>query len=177
MKTYISKNKFIILLLIIFPFLWLSCATHKYEENNNYKPFYIVDTIQISDPVVIVSGAKLFLTSERLLLRTKVDANFFRTPGVYLMLENFFSSLETEKKTKELFPVFYQPTFYSLSRIGEANGKLMILKYPKEIHSFVLGLVRVDYLNRIYKKSKQYPFKVKDDRFYYLKIVNPLIKK
>jgi len=180
-----KKYTFLLLLLFI-----SSCSTHKeaiydsrYEGEPNYKSFYVVDTIQIEDPVVVCHEGR-FVCSRKLLDTVKIDKNFFERPDVFLLsqyglyndldladFDKYLDILGEECKTevKTTLNTELETKYY----------KVYLREFKTPPAFFILGLINANYYNKnnMTIDGSSYLMDTKDQKTSYYKIVYPYCSK
>ncbi len=142
-----------------------------FEPIPNYKPFYIVDTITINDPVSFSSdlgGATCFYTSKQNLLDNyEYGSKFLLSPNVFIEGE-LVGSIGTEYECRDVWK--------SQKRIDiNLKGITGTSELSPKFNKFLLTLVRADYYNINYSSTAGY-FRIpaKYEKYYYIKVVNPI---
>jgi hypothetical protein len=157
--------------------LLLSSCSHilydiDYRGENNYKAFYLVDTISINMPVRIYSkrfGGMFVMSSEKL-KKYRNDIDFFLDPNVFLLGYDLYRDLDNE----DYYRYRYPDNGGCHIQIGEINiDGLEIYDYPKNTR-FILGLINANYYHIKHNSSEYFNIPIRHSKITYLKMVYPL---
>lgn len=161
------KQRILMISVIMFVFLNFSCIRTQREVSKEYKSFYVIDTIQIDHPILLEKDGNCFVASRKLVYRSRINANFFKTPGVYLIGK------------KHIFPNVKNRNSWRLFVLsaGMVGKNIALYDFSKEVTSFILGLVNVNYLNEENKSNRLIRIKKKKAKYLYVKVVYPLVNK
>lgn len=175
----IVMEKGILLCLIIFLTVLVSCNRNLFDTNytgpDNYKNFYLVDTIIIKQPVIISSekiGGR-FVISKSLLAKFKDTKKFFQRPDVFLLGFDLYFDLPRNDYKRFHYPDYGNCT---LENIPYRAKDVELYKFKKTPKYFLLGLINVNYYNTKHNSEDYYPIREKGQKLNYYKIVYPLCK-
>ena len=177
----LSQMRKIYLYVILF-FLCLFTNKLQGEEYKYYKDIYVVDTIEIENPVVIQYKKfhiPLFVCSNNNLYNILNDKNFYNRDDVYILGEHFLATIFKQDalcilKNKECKMEYI-----------DKKKSIDIFKF-KESVKFLLTLVTIQKTNEMHtqffddcvdnscKKEKRYYIKIKHPNNFYNRIVCPL---
>lgn len=176
MKNYI---------LFILSLLTVSCGSYQYRDNyyyiehrnDNDQCFYVVDTINIPNPILVKEKGDYFVVSRTALEKdTKNIEKLFHETDVYIAgLHEFFFYKYLSKK---FWPHYmHNASFYTETEKITIDGKTYE-KFKSPNVSFILGLIKVNYYNTVMETidSDWYMLKNREYKNSYYRIVFPIIK-
>jgi|GEM_PF-1187962 lipoprotein len=150
-----------------------------YKGEDNYKNFYIVDTIDIEDPVIIrnTSGC-LFICSEATINSIRIDKSFFYRPDVFILGNNLYDDLAPSDYEQYYYPDFGNCSIVSLDTLSRDKPPIQKYKYNDDSVRFILGLINVNYHNKTHQVMDGCTFSIRsnDPKNSYYKIVYPICK-
>lgn len=171
---------FLSLILII-----VSCGSHKYRDNyfsKNVKDrsqcFYIVDTINIADPIIVKEKGGFFIVSQTSLENNpKRIRDLLCLSDVYILEfdEFFFYSFLSQKDRQRFLNT--KLSFYSDTEQTTIRGKTY-MKFKSPNVSFVLCLIKTNFYNSVMENAcgDWYMIKNKEFKNSYYRIVFPILK-
>jgi hypothetical protein len=164
------------LIVVFSSILLFSCYRKMYDRNyqggNNYRSFYIVDTITIIEPVVIDYKGGRFVVAKKILESNLVDEDLVKRPDVFIMGHDLYQDMDT---------IDYERFAYK--DYGGCNSELLNVSTIKstEIYEFtspkvvfILGLINVNSYNKKHNTYNYYPIDTKEPKNSFFKIVYPL---
>ena len=172
-----------IILLIFMSLMTISCVSHQYRDyyyydhrNENNQCFFVVDTIDIPEPIVVKEKGDYFIVSQSALENgAKNIENLYHETDVYIAnFDEFFFYKYLDKK---FWPRYmHKALFYSDTEKIIINGKTYD-KFKSPNVSFVLGLIKVNYYNTVMANSCDdwYMIKNKEYKNSYYRIVFPIL--
>ena len=175
MKPYI----FYILSLVI-----ASCGSYQYSDdyylehrNDNDQCFYVVDTIEIPNPIIINEKGGYYIVSRNALgKKTKNIEKLFHETDVYIAgLHEFFFYKYLSKKVQLRY--MHKASFYTETEKITIDGKTYE-KFKSPNVSFILGMIKVNYYNTV-MACLDCDWQMLKNREYknsYYRIVFPIIK-
>ncbi len=174
-----TKNYIYILSLLI-----VSCGSYQYRDdyysvnrNDNEQCFFVVDTIDIPDPIIVKEKGDYFIVSRSAIEKgTKSIDNLFLETDVYIIgFEEFFFYKYLPHKA--LLRYMNKAFFYSETEKIIINDK-MYEKFKSSNVSFILGLIKVNYYNTVMANTcgEWYMIKNRDYKNSYYRIVFPIIR-
>jgi len=168
-----------ILLILIFFVGLVSCNKNLFEINykgaNNYKNFYLVDSIVIDNPIIISSykvGGR-FVISQSLISEFVNNKGFFQRSDVFLLGDNLYM---------DLVPIDYKKYSYpddgncKIKKIQSNSKGVKMFKFENKPKYFILGLINVNYYNVKHNAENYYQIRERNQKINYYKIVYPLCK-
>ncbi|VBB45608.1 hypothetical protein TRIP_D310003 [uncultured Paludibacter sp.] len=162
--------------IIIFIVLLSSCSSRYYDIDykgeKNYKSFYIVDTITISNPIKVFSKkyGGPFVFSKNKLKDYNQKWSFFMEPDVFICGFDLYYVLDYQSFKKYKYPD------YGGCDEKESDIKvrdLEIYEYPKNT-KFILGLINGNYYHIKHRSERYFRIPIKNLKSIYIKIVYPL---
>jgi hypothetical protein len=177
MKNYI----FLVLSLLI-----VSCGNYQYRDNyyylehrnDNNQCFYVVDTINIPNPILVKEKGDYFIVSRTAIEKgTKNIEKLFHETDVYIAgLEEFFFYKYLSKESKVWSRYVNKVSLYSETEQITINGKTYE-KFKSPNVSFILGLIKVNYYNTVMETidSDWYMLKNREYKNSYYRIVFPIL--
>lgn len=174
-RTGISKyfGLFLISVLLI-----SSCRQKLYDINykgeEDYKSFYVVDTISIKNPVRVYSqkhGGMFILSSDKL-KAYRNEADFFLSPDVFILGQDLYRDLN-----KEDFKRYNYPDRGGCE-VRESDTKVDGLEIYEFVSQprFILGLINTNYYHVKHNSEVYFNIPVKNPKATYHKMVFPLCK-
>jgi len=165
-----------IILILIFSLL-SSCSKNIFDSNykgeNNYKNFYIVDTITIENPILTSYYGGRFVFSRQLLEKTKINSDFFKRPDVFLLGFDLYYDMNPRDYKR----YNYQDDGNCKTKKVVSNQKhIEIYEYTNNPVRFILCLINVNYYNVKHNAENYYQICIKDQKNSFYKIVFPLCK-
>ena len=177
MKKKLSISVFMLLVMS-------SCVCYKYRDSHyslNPKDrgqcFFVVDTIDIEDPIVVKEKGENFIVSRSVLEKNdKRISNIFREADVYIagFYEfNFYNFLSKRDLPRYLSKM----SFYSETEDININGR-SCMKFKSSNVSFILCLINANYYNNVMANSCDdwYMIKNREYKNTYYRIVFPILK-
>ncbi len=155
--------KFIIYCSIIISFI--SCSFYSREQyfyskehfddnfsgGENYSLIYIVDTIEIEDPI-IVSHFQSYVCSKKLLDSVKINKAFFKRPDVFLLKSDWsfyqYMSKKDYHKYKNMWNDCETLCNYTKSTVLNERKKIHMQEFAEKV-SFILALVNTNQYNKV----------------------------
>jgi hypothetical protein len=161
--------------------LFSSCNKNIVDSNftgkNNYKTGYIVDSINIDDPVRIESlkYGGMYIISKSTLSSFRNNRSFFLRPDVFIFGGDFYWDLPLNDYPKYKYPDYGNCIFVKSDIKIEG---LAIYEFQKEPCFFILGLINVKYYNQKHNSFdvKNNIIREKNEALIYYKVVYPLCK-
>ena len=174
-RNGIIKNigLFLISLLLI-----SSCRQALYDINykgeENYKSFYVVDTVSIENPVRVYSKKHggMFVLAKEKLQDYKGKADFFVLPDVFLLGSDLYRDLESEDFKKYSYP---ESGGCELKESKIEIAGLEIYEYIRQPR-FVMGLINTNYFHVKHNSYSYFNILVKNPKATYHNMVYPLCK-
>ena len=169
-----------ITLFLIFVVVGFSCSIKYYpmskselDKNREYDYFYVVDTIEIADPIIIRSpkvGGQ-FIISQSILHEYNGKKEFFARPDVFILSYELYRVLPLDKFSK-----YQYLDFGGCSKINRENSEfgLQIYKYESEKVRFILGLINAKYYWLNYASYDYYDLPDRFNLNTYYRIVFPI---
>ena len=156
----------------------LSCTRFYYDPDYkgepNHKSFYIVDTIQIEDPVRIFSKkfGGPFVCDRSKLKEYKENKDFFLSPDVFILGFDIYYLLRLEEFEKYYYPGYGNCEEY---QIESKYNDLYVQDY-KSKPEFILCLINANYYHIKHATEIYFNIPIKNSKIVYLKLVFPLCK-
>ena len=154
-----------------------------YKGEPNHKNFYVVDTIQIEDPVVIYFRGR-FVCSRKILNspNLKFDKKFFKRPDVFIFSNNLGYDLDNiiEDYFKYPYPDYgncsIEMKFQILKNDKNDKNVIYLREFKNQPAYFILGLINANYYNMKHAdiEGGWHPIYSKDPKISYYRIVYPL---
>lgn len=170
-----KKNIYILLTAVVFA----SCTStsnimdFNYMGEDNYKNIYIVDTIEIKQPITIHYGNSKFVVSRNTLLKQKqLTNNFFLRPDVFVLRSNIYRDFSSKDVKSYTFAKTPYCELGELVKIGGYSTR----EFKCDSVKFILGLINVNYYNTHFNSENYYQIRQKNQKINYFKIVYPLCK-
>jgi hypothetical protein len=141
----------------------------------NYYNFYVVDTIQIKDPVRIHSkkyGGQ-FILSKAILKEYDGKRRFFLRPDVFMVSTDLYWVLQSDQHSMYNYPDYGG---CKLVESSEKQHELEVYEYASDSVNFILGLINGDYYNKRYNSYDYFALLHNDNKSLYYRIVYPLCK-
>ena len=176
-----TKNfVFLILSLMV-----ASCGSYQYRDdyysvnrNDNEECFFVVDTIDISDPIVVKEKGDYFIVSRPALEKgAKSIEELFQETDVYIAcFEEYFFYKFLSKKFWPRY-IHNNVTFYSETEEITINRKTYE-QFKSPNVSFILGLIKVNYYNTVMAKTCDDWYMIKNRKYKnsYYRIVFPILR-
>lgn len=171
---------FFLRLIIFFVILvdFSSCSRkswdNSYKGEDNYKSFYVVDTIVIESPVYVSINKEglnrgFYMSEEDLNITKNLDLEeMAKDPKVYFAGGNLLGFFPGESFIESLNSCF---EIFSIKK-ASGNVNLYFPKYP--IKKFVLGLSTLNYYNRVDSSLESWTLKTDWEKSVYIKVVFPI---
>ena len=146
-----------IVILLFMTLMTISCVSHQYRDyyyydhrNDNYQCFFVVDTIDIRDPIVVKEKGTYFIVSRTAIENgAKSIENLFRDTDVYIAsFDEFFFYKYLSKEARVWSRYVNKVSIYSETEKITINGKIYE-KFKSPHVSFILGLIKVNYYNTV----------------------------
>jgi hypothetical protein len=175
----IKNGVFCILSLLV-----VSCGSYQYRDdyysvnrNDNEQCFFIVDTIEIPDPIIMKEKGDFFIVPKSALYKeTKKIEDLYKNTDVYIACfdEFFFYKYLSKKKLPQYVN---RVSFYSETEKITINGKIYE-KFKNPNVSFILGLIKINYYNTVMANACGEWYMIKNRKYKnsYYRIVFPIIK-
>ncbi len=148
---------------------------HPTDRNQS---FFIVDTIDIADPVIVREKGTDFIISKKVLEeKPKGMKDLSRISDVYILeYDSFFFYSFLSSKDMQRFQAI-NVSFYTDTEDIVIHGK-MYKRFKSAKVSFILGLVNTDFYNAMMRNAcgEWFMIKDKDCKNSYYRIVYPIIK-
>lgn len=168
--------KHIVIYISVIILVISSCSPNHYDINyqgeNNYKSFYIVDTIIIKNPVIIRSKkfGGTFVLERVKLNEYQNNIEFFLSPDVFILGFDLYRDLNLEDIKKHNY------SDYGGCEIRESEIKIKgveVFEYrTKPI--FILGLINTNYYHMKHNSESYFNIPIKHSKVTYHKLVYPL---
>ena len=168
----------------ILSFMMISCKISKgvidfdYIGESNYDSFYIVDTIQIVDPLLISSKNKngQYIVSKMTLEKHSKEKDFLSRADVFIYGDDLYRLLPIEKYGQYKYSKYDECDKFKLSNFD--HPKFDIYEFKIESVEFLLGLINANYY---YQKSSGFHVNIPNYREFnykrnFYKIVFPYCK-
>ncbi|MFV0547042.1 MAG: hypothetical protein ACK5ND_12835 [Bacteroides sp.] len=166
------------LLFVFLIILSSSCSKVLYDINykgeDNYKMFYLVDTIIIESPVRVFSekyGGMFVLSSEKL-KQYRNDISFFMEPDVFLLGFDLYRDLDVSNMKAVNYP---DNGGCELIKSDIVIEGLEIYEYPITT-KFLLGLINTNSYHVKHNSPDYFNIPIKHSKSVYHKMVYPLCK-
>lgn len=157
--------------------LMFSCTSKMYDGEylgeENYRNFYIVDTIKILDPIRVYSSkfGGQFIVSKANLKNYKRSAEFFTRPNVFFLGTDLYRDLTVNEVKKTNYPDNGGCTFVkSLIKFED----LEVYEFKNKPKQFLFGLINANYFYTKHNSYDSFKSRVKNPKITYYKIVYPL---
>ena len=151
-------------------------ALKNLKIENDYRNFYIVDTIKIVNPVRIHSDkfGGQFIVSRDSIKNYKRRIDFFYQPYVYLLGDDIFRASDPKDWSTIKYPDNGGCNF---EKSKLENIELEIYEFNNETTVFILGLISARYYFEKFNSYNSFNFEKKNYINSYIKIVYPLCSK
>lgn len=173
--------------IYILSLLFASCGSYQYHDNyyaldhrnDNDQCFFVVDTINIPNPILVKEKGDYFIVSQSAIEKgTKNIEKLFHETDVYIAgLEEFFFYKYLSKEVKVWSHYVNKVSLYSETEQITINGK-KYEKFKSPNVSFILALIKVNYYNAVMAcmDCDWYMLKNREYRNSYYRIVFPILK-
>jgi hypothetical protein len=158
--------------------LIFSCKQKLYDLNykgeENYKSFYLVDTISIENPVRVYSRKHggMFILSKEKLNSYRDETDFFMSPDVFILGSDLYRDLALEDFKKYSYP---DNGGCEIKESATSVAGLEIYEFVNQPR-FVMGLINTNYYHVKHNSYTYFSVPVKDPKAVYHKIVYPICK-
>ena len=173
--------------IYILSLVFMSCGSYQYHDNyyaldhrnDNNQCFFVVDTIDIPNPILIKEKGDYFIVSQTALEKgTKSIDNLYHETDVYIAgFEEFFFYKYLPKEARIWSRYVNKVSIYAETEKITINGKTYE-KFKSPHVSFILGLINVNYYNTIMAcmDCDWYMLKNREYKNSYYRIVFPILK-
>ena len=172
MKSLINVVIYFALIYVV-----VSCSRktydNEYKGENNYKNFYLVDTINIVDPVRIHStkfGGQ-FILSKSILKKYNNKIDFFSRPDVFFLGTDLYRDLQTNEYEKYSY---FNDGGCEFVYLKSDFRDLEVYKLKSNSTLFILGLINANYFYLKHNSYGSFIYPEKNIKKDYYKIVYPL---
>lgn len=144
-----------------------------YKGENNYKSFYVVDSIIIDNPIIISShifGGR-FVISKSILKEFQNNRKFLLRPDVFLLGDDLYMDLTKDNYKKYSYPDYGN---CKLKKSETEIKDVEVYEYINKPAYFILGLINVNYYNIKHNSENYYQIRERNNKINYYKIVYPL---
>ncbi len=177
-NRYLSTMKLRVFGAIVLAITLAGCSKvwydRDYKGESNFANFYMVDTIQIEDPVRIYSHkfGGPFVISRKLLKDYTGKIDFFSRPDVFILDDNPYRYLSLEDFKRYFYPKEYGNCRFIYSK--EVIKDLEIAEFENTPVGFLMGLVNANFYYRKSNSYTSFAYGEKNEKKSYYKLVFPL---
>lgn len=177
--------KYIAFVFVFFTVCFLSCRHQKssvpysdsyydvfYKGEENYKQFYIVDTIKIENPVIVWS--KLhggpFVMGKSKLDEYSDNLDFFKGPDIFIYWPDLYFFLDQD----QIELIDYKNSGGCIENKREIVRENLWVSEFSGKPIFILGLSNANHYHRIRRSENYFKISLENPKYFYIKIAFPL---
>jgi hypothetical protein len=177
--------KILVFFIVLIALCFSSCKNQKssliqydvyydilYKGEDNFKQFYIVDTIVIKEPIIIRSqqyGGPFIIEKEKL-NNYQNSIEFLLSPDIFILGFDLYRDLEFSDYKK----ISYSAKGGCVIQESEIKMNGIEIREYESDPKFILGLINTNYYHVKHNSESYFNIPIKDSKITYIKIVYPL---